>query len=149
MSYSIGEVSGMTGIAISTLRYYDREGLFPSIERSNGGIRKFSDMELETLRMIECLKITDMPIKDIRQFLDWCQKGDSTLGQRRDMFYERLDVMNKKMAELQKVIDTIKFKCWYYDTAVDAGTADVPQNMPIDDMPEDIQAYKQEIIISK
>lgn len=149
MSYSIGEVSGMTGIAISTLRYYDREGLLPSIERSNGGIRKFSDIELETLRMIECLKMTDMPIKDIRQFLDWCQKGDSTLGQRRDMFYERLDVMNKKMAELQKVIDTIKFKCWYYDTAVDAGTADVPQNMPIDDMPEDIQAYKQEIIISK
>lgn len=45
MHYSIGEVSDITGIAASTLRYYDREGMFPAMERSSGGIRVFSDTE--------------------------------------------------------------------------------------------------------
>lgn len=129
MPFSIGEVSDMTGIAVSALRYYDREGLFPNMERSNGGIRLFSEGEIETLRIIECLKMTGMPIRDIRQFLDWCQEGDSTLELRRDMFYERLEIMNQKMAELNQVIDTIKFKCRFYDLAVASGSAEVPEKM--------------------
>ena len=51
MYYSIGEVANATGIAISTLRYYDREGMFPGMERSNGGIRVFSDTEINTLKV--------------------------------------------------------------------------------------------------
>lgn len=131
MTYSIGEVAGMTGISISTLRYYDREGLFPNIARSNGGIRVFSDADLEALRIIECLKMTDMPIKDIKQYLDWCQEGDATLRQRRDMFYERLELMNLKMKELRNTIDTIEYKCRYYDTAVEAGTEEAAKSMSL------------------
>ena len=52
MYYSIGEVANATGIAISTLRYYDREGMFPHMERSNGGIRVFSDKEIDTLKAV-------------------------------------------------------------------------------------------------
>lgn len=129
MSYSIGEVANATGIAISTLRYYDREGLFPNMERTNGGIRVFSDTEIETIKIIECLKTSGMPIKDIKQFLNWCQEGDASLQKRRDMFYERLEVVTKQMEELQKTMDTIKYKCWYYDTALTAGTEDAPKNI--------------------
>ena len=71
MYYSIGEVSHITGIAVSTLRYYDREGMFPDIKRSNGGIRIFSQKEIETLRIIDCLKTTGMSIKEIKEFLGW------------------------------------------------------------------------------
>ena len=53
--YTIGQVSEMFGLPISTLRYYDKQGLFPEMERVSG-IRKFSDTELEALRVIECLK---------------------------------------------------------------------------------------------
>ena len=73
MYYSIGEVANATGIAISTLRYYDREGMFPHMERSNGGIRVFSDKEIDTLKVIECLKSSGMSIKAIKEFLIWCQ----------------------------------------------------------------------------
>ncbi|MDL2297818.1 MerR family transcriptional regulator [Synergistaceae bacterium OttesenSCG-928-D05] len=149
MPYSIGEAARMTGVNISTLRYYDREGLFPKISRTDGGIRIFSDVEMETLQIIECLKMTDMPIKDIKQFLDWCQAGDSTLQQRRDMFYERLDCMNRKMQELQQTINTVKYKCWYYDTALSAGTEEVSKNMSEKDMPEEIQIYKREMMRKK
>lgn len=145
MYYSIGEVSNKTKIAISTLRYYDKEGLFPTIERSNGGIRMFSDSELDIINIIECLKATGMPIKDIKQFFDWCQEGDSSLQNRLDMFQERLEVVNKQMEELQKTMDTIKYKCWYYNTALAAGSENAAKNFPIEEMPEEIQRYKENI----
>ena len=62
--YTIGQVSEMSGLPISTLRYYDKEGLFPVMERKNG-IRRFGEAELEALRVIECLKRSGLGIKDI------------------------------------------------------------------------------------
>ena len=136
MFYSIGEVASKFNIPTSTLRYYDREGLLSNVKRSSGGIRVFSDVEIETLKVIECLKSTGMQIKDIKQFLDWCFEGDKTLNKRRDMFYERRSVVEKQMEELQKTLEMIQFKCWYYETACEAGTEDKPRNMSIDDLPE-------------
>ena len=66
--YSIGQVAEMFGLPISTLRYYDKQGLFPNMERVSG-IRKFGDTEIEALRVIECLKKAGMEIKDIRHGL--------------------------------------------------------------------------------
>ena len=64
--YTIGQVSEMFGLPISTLRYYDKQGLFPEMERSSG-IRKFGEKELEALRLIECLKKSGLEIKDIKR----------------------------------------------------------------------------------
>lgn len=66
--YTIGQVSKMFNLPISTLRYYDKEGLFPDMNRESG-IRKFSEKELEALRVIECLKKSGLEIKDIKQFM--------------------------------------------------------------------------------
>ena len=68
--YTIGQVSEMFGLPISTLRYYDKEGLFPGLER-RGSIRLFGDNELEALRVIECLKQSGLEIRDIKQFFAW------------------------------------------------------------------------------
>ena len=70
MAYTIGEMAKRLGVPASTLRYYDKQGLFPNMERVSG-IRKFGDTEIEALRVIECLKKAGMEIKDIRQFMDW------------------------------------------------------------------------------
>lgn len=142
MQYSIGEVANTTGINISTLRYYDREGLFPNMERSDGGIRRFTDTELETLGIIECLKSSGLSIKEIKLFLNWCQEGDSSLQKRRDLFYERLAVVKAQMETLQKTMNTLQFKCWYYDTALAAGTEDAPKSLSPDEIPEEILGYK-------
>jgi len=138
MLYSIGKVASMTGITISALRYYDREGLFPNMERTTGKVRVFSDAEIEILQMIECLKTSGLSIKEIKQFLDWCQEGDSSIKQRRDLFYGRLDAVKKQMDELQKTMNLIKFKCWYYDTALAAGTEDAPKSICPEDRPAEI-----------
>ena len=66
--YTIGQVSEMFDLPVSTLRYYDKEGLFPELNRTSG-IRQFSENEIEALRVIECLKKTGLQIKDIKQFM--------------------------------------------------------------------------------
>lgn len=142
MYYTIGEVANATGIAISTLRYYDREGMFPDMERSSGGIRVFSNKELGTLKVVECLKHAGMSIKDIKEFLGWCQEGDATLPQRRRMFHDRLAEVERQMDELRNTMNLLRYKCWYYDTAVAAGTEDAVRDLPDEDVPEDLRDYR-------
>jgi len=125
MNYTIGEVAKKLNLAPSTLRYYDKEGLLPFVERKDSGIRIFSDTDIQWLDIVECLKMTGMPIKDIKIFIDWCTQGDTTLQKRYDMFMERKEIVEKQMVALQKTLGTINYKCWYYKTALKAGTEKV------------------------
>ncbi|EGO2519854.1 MerR family transcriptional regulator, partial [Enterococcus faecalis] len=93
-AYSIGEISKMFNIPVSTLRYYDKEGLFPEITRVSG-IRKFSNNEIEALRVIECLKKSGLEIKDIKQFMKWTKLGSETFKIRKELF-ERQKVSVEK-----------------------------------------------------
>ena len=127
MTYSIGEVSEMLAIPISTLRYYDKKGLLPLIERTNGNIRVFSDMDVRWLNMIECLKNTGMELKEIKTFFEWCEKGDSTIEKRCEMFLERKRETERQIAILQKSLDLINYKCEYYSIAKEAGTTNIPE----------------------
>ena len=125
MPYTIKEVSDMLNIPASTIRYYDKEGLLPQIERKDSGYRLFSEENLGALRLIECLKSTGMPIKDIRRFFEWVEQGDASLQQRYEMFLERRRAVEQQMKELEKTLEIIDYKCWFYETAVAAGTANV------------------------
>lgn len=93
--YTIGQISQMFHIPISTLRYYDKEGLFPHMQRSSG-IRNFTDKEIETLRVIECLKKSGLEIKAIKQFMAWCSQGSETYGQRLNLFLKRKKPWRKR-----------------------------------------------------
>ena len=87
--YTIGQVSKMFDLSISTLRYYDKEGLLPFLERSNSGIRMFSDKDYEWLKIIECLKKSGLSIKEIRSYIDMTKRGDDSLEERLQLFEER------------------------------------------------------------
>ena len=102
----------------STIRYYDKEGLLPFVARLESGYRLFSEDDMALLRVIECLKKTGMPIKEIRQFIDWLQEGDASLEKRYERFRERRRIVTEQMAELQKTLDMINFKCAYYEDAI-------------------------------
>ncbi|WP_263559837.1 MerR family transcriptional regulator [Paenibacillus polymyxa] len=122
MGYTISEVSDMTGITAHTLRFYDKEGLLPFVDRNKIGNRDFKESDFEWLAVITCLKQSGMPIKEIKQFIDWCMEGDSTLDQRLGVFEEHKKVVMKKVSELMKHIEKIDYKIWYYKTAIEAGT---------------------------
>lgn len=136
--YTIRQVSETLGLPVSTIRYYDKEGLLPDIQRVSG-IRKFSDKEIETLRIIECLKKTRMSIRDIRQFMDWCTKGPSTYPDRKELFENRKNELKKQQKELEKNMAMIQFKCWYYEQAIADGNEDRLQAIIPDQLPAPVK----------
>lgn len=136
--YTIGQVSEMFNLPISTLRYYDKQGLFPGIVRKSG-IRKFSDAEIEALRIIECLKKSGLEIKDIKQFMDWCAAGASTYSQRKELFEKQKKMVEAEIEHMNRVLDMLKFKCWYYEQAIQDGNEDRVQSMIPDKLPKEIQ----------
>lgn len=140
--YTIGQVSEMFDLPISTLRYYDKQGLFPEMERVSG-IRKFSDREIEALRVIECLKKSGLEIKDIKRFMDWCVEGASTYPQRKELFEQQKETVEAEIAHMNRVLDMLKFKCWYYEQAMQDGCEDAVKAFIPDHLPDGIkQAYE-------
>ena len=115
--YTIGEISKMFNLPIPTLRYYDKEGLLLELERDKSGIRKFNNQNIETLRLIECLKKSGMQIKDIKEFIGWCSLGDKTISKRKEMFLKQKENIENQIKELEKALAMIEFKCWYYEEA--------------------------------
>ena len=105
--YTIGQVSEMFDLPISTLRYYDKEGFFPNLVRK-GNIRYFSHNELEALHVIECLKKSGLGIKEINQFFMWVKQGSETYEKRKELFETRKLAVEAKIQNLQK--NTFPFK---------------------------------------
>lgn len=138
MEYTIGQVSQIFNLPVSTLRYYDKQGLFPNLERRSG-IRKFSDRDLEAIRIIECLKRSGLEIKDIKSFMDWCIEGTATYPQRKALFDKQKETVEAEIEHLSRVLDMLKFKCWYYEQAISDGNEDRVRSMLPDKLPEDIQ----------
>ncbi len=136
--YTIGQVSEMFDLPISTLRYYDKEGLFPNLQRSSG-IRKFSDREIETLRVIECLKKSGLEIKDIKQYMEWCEQGNATYQQRKELFEKQIESVESEMERMKGVLALLKYKCWYYEQAICDGNENRLKAMKPEDMPEEIR----------
>ena len=122
MNYTIRQVAEKMGVTVPTLRYYDKEGLLPFVDKKPNGTRVFKDEDFQGLTIITCMKNSGMPIKDIKKYMDLCQEGDSTLKERLEIFLERKEAVQKQMEELNKVMETINHKIWYYETAIEAGT---------------------------
>ena len=136
--YTIGEVSRMFDIPASTLRYYDKEGLFPGLSRQSG-IRRFSDDEIELLRVIECLKKSGLEIRDIKQFVAWIEEGPSTYGLRKQMFETRAAAIEEEISRLERSLAMMRFKSWYYETALAHGNEDSLSDMIPDNLPKRAQ----------
>lgn len=122
------------------LRYYDKEGLLPFVERSPGGARIFRENDFEWLQVISCLKKTGMQLKDIRTFVEMAMKGDETIEPRLEMILRQQDVVRAQMDRLQKTLDILKFKQWYYETARQAGSTAVPRDMAEEEILEQYRA---------
>lgn len=145
MIYTVGEMAKKIGVAPSTLRYYDKEGLLPFVERSSGGIRVFKEADYEWLKVIECLKKTGMPLKDIKTFIEMAVQGDETIDERLELIRKQRDEVGRQIAELQETMDTLNFKCWYYETAKSAGTTAVPREMKLEELPEEFREIRKKL----
>lgn len=134
--YTVGEMAKILGIPASTLRYYDKEGLLPFVERSSSGIRVFSEKDHEWLKVIECLKRSGLSIKEIRDFIGMAMQGDSvSLTKRLALFQTRKEAVKKQIEDLQETLDLLEFKCWYYEQAIQDGTEERVCSLSLDEIP--------------
>ena len=136
MFYTIGEMAQKLNVAPSTLRYYDKEGLLPFVERSSGGIRMFKDEDMEWLRLLGCLKKAGMPLKEIRAFMDWSRQGDATISQRLELIEKQRQSVLDQQKQLEDTLLMLDYKRWYYQTAQEAGTCGIHDTLSPEQIPE-------------
>ena len=146
MMYTVGEMAKLLGIPSSTLRYYDKEGLLPFVERSAGGIRMFHEKDYEWLQVIGCLKKAGMSLKDIKQYIQLAMEGDDTIDERLELFYRQRRLLQAQMEELQHTLDVLDYKCWYYETAKEAGSTQALQTLSPDNIPPQFRKVKKELV---
>lgn len=142
MFYTVGEMAKKLGVAPSTLRYYDKEGLLPFVERSSTGIRVFKEADYEWLKVIECLKKTGMQLKDIKTFIEMAMQGDDTIDKRLQLIQNQKASIEHRISELSEIHKVLEFKEWYYTTAKKAGTTAVPRNMTLSELPEEYREIR-------
>ncbi|MCD2347718.1 MerR family transcriptional regulator [Clostridium guangxiense] len=122
MKYSIKQVAEITGLTESTLRYYESEGLLPNIQRAKNGHRYYDESNLEWIAVINCLKSTNMPIDQIKIFVNLHSEGDKTLHQRLEMILKHRENVQKQINKLNKYMEHINYKVDYYKLACKLGT---------------------------
>ena len=118
--YSIQDVSNKTGLPAHTLRYYEKEGLIPGVERSQGGFRQYTDEDLERLGLICCLKNTGMSIQEIARFVQLTHEGDHTLEERVELLRAHRERVLARMAEMQKHLDKVTWKLNFFTEKLQA-----------------------------
>ncbi len=114
MEYTIKQVSEKTGLSIYALRYYDKEGLLPLIKRSQSGIRKFSDNDIDWLGLICCLKNSGMSIENIKEFMNLCLRGNDTVEVRKNILVNHKEHILAQMKQLESSLCTINYKIDHY-----------------------------------
>ncbi len=122
IAYTIKQVSEITGLSVSTLRYYDKEGLLPGLKRRQSGYREFTDEDLETIKIINCFKLSGLKIKDMTYFMQLTRQGDSTLQERYDIYCRQVKQIEEKLSDMQKALEIAKGKCKYFKEALQDGT---------------------------
>ena len=142
MYYTVGEMAKRLGVAPSTLRYYDQEGLLPFVERSESGMRVFKESDYEWLQVIGCLKKTGMQLRDIKTFIEMAMQGDQTIEPRLALITKQKESVKAQIAELEETLRILEFKEWYYNTAKENGTTSVPRNMTLDELPEEFREVR-------
>lgn len=117
--YTIHEVCERTGLTAHTLRYYEKEKLLPSVGRSAGGFRQYSDEDMESLMMICCLKNTGMSLQDIARFMELTREGDQTLRQRCELLKKHRERVIERVAEMQCHLEKVNCKYDHFSRMLD------------------------------
>lgn len=122
MGYTIKQVSEMTGLSVPTLRFYDKEGLLPELQRKESGYRIFSEEDLYSIELIECFKQSGMQIREIRHFMALVKQGDASLEERLAICQRHVKRLEEKMEDLRRALDHSLQTLEFYEIAAETGS---------------------------
>ena len=129
MNYTIKKVSEMTGLSIPTIRYYDKEGLLPDLQRKESGYRIFSDRDLEAIDLIECFKESGLTIREIRHFMSLVRQGDVTLDERLAIYRMHIARLEEKLAAVQNALEHSRRTLAFYEIAAKTGSEETAKDL--------------------
>ena len=111
----IGEVSQRYDVSIDTLRYYERIGLIPTVQRNGGGVREYSELDLRRVEFIKCMRRAGLPIETLIEYVGLVQQGDQTIDARKEILKEQRELLAAKMKEMQATLDLLDYKISVYE----------------------------------
>jgi len=114
----ISEVSEQCGVSSDTLRYYERIGLLPPVNRSDSGIRDYSDLDVRRVEFIKCMRSVGLPIEVLIEYFKLVQQGDHTMEARKEILIEQRGQLIDRIKELQETLDFLDYKIRVYEDAV-------------------------------
>ena len=129
MNYTIKKVSEMTGLSIPTVRYYDKEGLLPDLQRKESGYRIFSDRDLEAIDLIGSFKESGLTIREIRHFMSLVRQGDVTLDERLAIFQTNVARLEEKLAAVQNALEHSRRTLAFYEIAAKTGSEETAKDL--------------------
>lgn len=115
MGYTIKEVSEKFGVTPYTLRYYEKEGLIPSVHRGDNGHRLYTDTDLEWIQIVCCMRSTGMSIEYIKKYIDLCLLGENTIPERRKIILCQKEIIENHINEYKKLLSVVNKKLKHYD----------------------------------
>jgi DNA-binding transcriptional MerR regulator len=121
--YTISEVAAFTGLTAHTLRWYERIGLMPHVDRSHTGQRRFTNRDLDWLRFVGKLRLTGMPVADMVRYAEMVRAGEHTFEARQELLKQTRRDVRSRIAELQDTLAVLDHKIEYYATSADARRA--------------------------
>ena len=114
----IAEVSEKYGLSVDTLRYYERVGLIPPVNRNGGGIRDYNELDLRRVDFIKCMRGAGLPVEVLIDYVALVQQGDKTIEARKEILIEQRKLLMDRMSEMQKTLDILNHKIEVYEKAV-------------------------------
>lgn len=120
--YSMKEVCLKTGMTYETLKFYCNEGLVPNVKRDERNHRRFDDRDIAWIQSLTCLKNCGMSIQEMKVYISLCQKGASSIPQRKAILAQKRENLLKQINEIKKSIDYIDWKQGFYDDVLNGKT---------------------------
>ena len=112
--YSAKEAAEITGLSTATLRYYEKEKLLPPIARNSQKYRQYTDEDMEWIKMIQCMRMANISIRSIKQYVELLIQGGKTLKQRYDMVQGHIKDIENQITNLQNALILTQKKLIFY-----------------------------------
>lgn len=118
---TISEVSEKYGISTDTLRYYERVGMIPPVNRTPSGLRDFTELDCRWVELAKCMRSAGLPVEVMSEYVRLVQEGDSTIAARRDLLVDQHVHLLAQKAAVENTLEKLSHKIERYEKAVETG----------------------------
>ncbi|ABB15472.1 MerR family transcriptional regulator [Carboxydothermus hydrogenoformans] len=113
---TIAEVSKKFGLSPDTLRYYERIGLIPRVNRNESGIRDYTEEDCKWIEFVKCMRSAGVQVETLVEYVTLLQQGDKTIEARKQILIEQREKLLSRIKEMERALERLNFKIEEYET---------------------------------